>query len=64
MRETKKDELPVVGREYEYLGQPVKVIRVVPCEGGSAGDAHVEFETRFAECSSCNASELTPWGKA
>lgn len=54
--------LPIVGKEYEYLNQPVKVVRVVPMEGGHDDEAHVEFETRFGEFSSCEAGELRRWG--
>lgn len=54
-------ELPIVGKEYTYLSEPVRVTRVVPCKGGTVDDAHVEFETRFAERSSCQAGELSPW---
>lgn len=52
-----KNEYPLIGYEYEYLGQPVRVLRVLPTNS----DAHVEFETRFADRSSCDAGELGKW---
>lgn len=51
-------DLPEVGKEYEYLGNFVKVTRVVPLEGDDPADAHVEFVTRFDERGSCEAGEL------
>ena len=55
------NDLPIVGKEYEYLGQPVKITRVVPstCEGC---DHYVEFVTRFCEHGNTYAGELGPWG--
>lgn len=52
--------IPEVGEEYDYLGVPVTVDRVVPCEGGSPADATVEFFTRLGHYGDCLASELTP----
>jgi len=56
-------ELPVVGKEYEYLGVPVKITRVVPatCEGC---DHYVEFVDRWGQHSNCEAGELSPWSKS
>lgn len=55
------DNLPIVGKEYEYLGQPVKITRVVPTTY-PGGEHYVEFVTRFGEHSNCDAGELGPWG--
>lgn len=53
----KRNQLLKVGREYEYLGMPVKVIRV----DGKNGEECV-IETRFGERSTINSSELgDPW---
>lgn len=55
----KNADYPLIGYEYEYLGHPVKVLRIVPHE--KPEDSHVEFETRFAERSNCEAGELRKW---
>jgi hypothetical protein len=59
----KFDAYPLIGYEYSYLGQPVRVTRVVPTAGHhiTPGDAHVEFVTRWEDGSTCDASELTLW---
>ena len=55
-----KWEMPVVGKEYYYLGTIVKVTRIVPLRNGEPEEATVYFETRFCDYGSCEASELTP----
>jgi hypothetical protein len=55
------DKLPLIGYEYEYIGLAVVVTRVVPCNGGRWTDAHVDFNTRYGGCSSCEAGELSKW---
>jgi len=50
--------LPIVGQEYDYLGQPVTVLRIVPLEGGTEAEAYVEFQTRFSEYGECTVSRL------
>lgn len=47
-----------VGREYVYLGQFVAVREIRGMT--SSGDAEVAIENRFAELSTCYASELSP----
>lgn len=54
-------EWPLIGYEYEYLGQPVKLTRVCPSRFGGVAHSHVEFETRFGDRSSCDAGELGKW---
>jgi hypothetical protein len=56
---TTNADYPLIGYEYEYLGHPVKVLRVMPHE--KPEDSHVEFSTRFDERSNCEAGELTKW---
>lgn len=56
-------DYPLIGYEYEYIGQPVRVLRVLPCQGKyvTERDAHVEFESRYGDRSSCDAGELGKW---
>jgi hypothetical protein len=53
------EQLPVVGREYTYLGSPVTVLHVVPLDEGEPSEAHVEFTTRFGEFGECIAARLS-----
>jgi hypothetical protein len=57
------DAYPLIGYEYSYLGQPVRITRVVPTTGHRVKhvDAHVEFVTRWDDGSTCDAGELTLW---
>ena len=59
----KFESYPLIGYEYEYLSQPVRITRVVPTTGHhiKPGDAHVEFEDRYGNRSSCDAGELGNW---
>ena len=48
----------VVGNEYQYLGQPVRV-RTIDIPGDP--DAEAAIETRFGEYSHCRVDELGEW---
>lgn len=53
------DTLPIVGKEYTYLGRPVEVLRVIPLTGGTPQEAIVEFRTRTHEYGETKAMYLT-----
>jgi hypothetical protein len=54
-------DYPLIGYEYEYLGQPVRLTRVCPSRIGGPDHSHIEFENRFCDRSSCDAGELGEW---
>lgn len=60
---------PVVGREYLYLGQPVKVTRATPYTSRNLTTKkttkgwEVAVETRFADTAVVDFSELAPAGE-
>jgi hypothetical protein len=49
----KQDEIEI-GKEYSYLGQPVRVIAMDP-------DGTCYLENRFCEQAQANCSELSKW---
>lgn len=57
----KYSDYPLIGYEYTYIGQPVRITRVCPSRFGGPGHSHVEFESRFGERSSCDDGELGKW---
>ena len=54
-------DYPLIGYEYEYIGQPVRLTRVCPSRAGGPSFSHVEFESRFGDRSSCDSGELGKW---
>ena len=56
----KNADYPLIGYEYEYIGQPVRIVRVCP-SAACFNFIHIEFETRYSDRSECNVGELSPW---
>ena len=50
-----------LGKEYEYLGNRVRVLEINASDTG--GHAEVTFETGFGERGVVDANELGPWKK-